>query len=1547
MKWEKRNWIVLLAVFFSLFLILSCTTVYAADAPTKMRIEPSDDNNIPAWIDVFKMKTGGTNYSPTYTYQLYLPGNANLDQCYLSWDGGATVTVDGQTYESGVCPIPPVDVEKTYAFSDGTEYKIITYKGSANVTPVFIVIDESLGTIADMDNDKEHNTECSGVIYIDGADYQLTKMKGRGNATWKESEDKKPYNITLGTKINFPGIDSAKTKKWSLLAECLDRSLLGNRSGYHLAHELGIGQDTASADVWMNGEYQGCYTVTPKTDSFVTDDGFMIEQDNYQEKSVANGGDPQFSLEGLVSYVVSPTWTSSYNLITVKKMGDNLLKVDGVVDESPENMEAVAAQIQSWLQDAWNAMRSDTGYNSKGKYYTDYIDIESFAKMYLMHEYVKSYDVCAGSIFFHRDGTTDSNKLVAGPLWDLDNAMGSTYNNSYLGNVSDRRSAQGDFIKNISNYRNYGSEYKTSIYKTLGTHDDFMEEVYHQYNLNQSFFNSLAGDTAQMISDIQDSARMNHIKVNNLGNDTGKNNHYYSENTTLGTGDYIQNYLITGNAQTYWDNYTENLKTYITTRSLWFANTYYDENDPANCEHEYAAVVTPPTCTAQGYTTYTCPKCGTSYVDNYTPKIAHDYQSGVCTVCGETLLNATIACSKGVSVTVYETKDVTGPSTVNASEAHPRDGDTGLIDCSGNAQINFKVVLEDGYTLTAVTAEPTSAYKSLKDLGANVYRLTQVKGDLAINVTAACTHNYQEDPDTAIAPTCTEAGKEANQVCSRCGDIITGNAIPATGHAYGAPVYTWADDNKTVTATRICTHNSQHVETETVSVTANTTDSTCTESGKTVYTSAEFANQAFSVQTKEVTIPATGHAYGAPVYTWADDNKTVTATRTCTHNSQHVETETVSVTANTTDSTCTESGKTVYTSAEFANQAFSVQTKEVTIPATGHAYGAPVYTWADDNKTVTATRTCTHNSQHVETETVSVIANTTDPTCTMAGKTVYTSAAFANQAFSVQMKEVIIPATGHTAEIIPAVAPTCTQDGLTEGKKCSVCGDTIVAQQTVSALGHDYQEVEGSAKAATCTEDGKQTDQKCSRCNDVIAGAVIPAKGHTYGRPVYTWADDNKMVTATRTCANNTQHVETEQVATTYAIVTEPTETAVGIGRYTSKAFTNSVFAIQTKDVELSPTGYQVTYAWADDNSVVTGMAVPYAQGLETVTETVSVSYTVTLEPTCTDPGTGTWTSEAFSNSQFAVQTKEETLAAKGHAYEFVSFTWTGNDQDGYTAAVANYKCKNDASHTQTVTAKITKSTDSTGATVYTATAVFDSKTNTEKKTVAAEEPPAGGGAGGGGGGGGGGAAMPEEPLPEEPLPEELPEEEVPLAPEAEEKRFEDVAENDYFYEAVNWAADNNITSGVSENKFCPAMDCTRAQVVTFLWLASGSPDKGTETGFDDVDVSAYYDKAVAWAVEEGITAGTAEGEFSPDVTVTRAQFITMLWVSQGKPEADIDLPFTDVPDNSYYAKAVAWAYANNITAGKSATEFGSDDPCTRGQIVVFLHQTFAENEGE
>ena len=332
----------------------------------------------------------------------------------------------------------------------------------------------------------------------------MSKIKGRGNYTWSQARDKKAYNISLDTKVSILGIDCAPTKKWSILAEVADHSLLCNRAGFALAHQMDVGQDTASADVWMNGEYQGCYTVTPKYDSFVTKDGYLIEDDNYKEDSVESGGDPQFSLDGLEGR------GNDYNLISVKKMGDNLLMVDGAVDESPANLTAAANKIKEWLQDAWDAIRSTDGYNSKGKYYTEYIDIESFAKMYLMHEYVKSYDICAGSILFHRDGQTDADKLFAGPLWDLDNGMGSTQTNGNLGSVGDRRSGKGAFITEIT-------EYKTSIYKTIGRHADFMEEVKRQYNNNREVFENAPAMLAEMRADIEASAMMNHNKVESIG----------------------------------------------------------------------------------------------------------------------------------------------------------------------------------------------------------------------------------------------------------------------------------------------------------------------------------------------------------------------------------------------------------------------------------------------------------------------------------------------------------------------------------------------------------------------------------------------------------------------------------------------------------------------------------------------------------------------------------------------------------------------------------------------------------------------------------------------------------------------------------------------------------------------------------------------------------------------------------------------------------------------------------------------------------------------
>ena len=168
---------------------------------------------------------------------------------------------------------------------------------------------------------------------------------------------------------------------------------------------------------------------------------------------------------------------------------------------------------------------------------------------------------------------------------------------------------------------------------------------------------------------------------------------------------------------------------------------------------------------------------------------------------------------------------------------------------------------------------------------------------------------------------------------------------------------------------------------------------------------------------------------------------------------------------------------------------------------------------------------------------------------------------------------------------------------------------------------------------------------------------------------------------------------------------------------------------------------------------------------------------------------------------------------------------------------------------------------------------------------------------------------------------------------------FYDVPNDAYFYEAVKWAVKNGITNGVGDNLFAPGQPCTRAQIVTFLWRAAGSPEpKGTAAGMTDVVPGSYYAKAVAWAVENGITTGTAEGTFSPDATCTRAQAVTFLARAQNA-KATGKTAFSDVPADSYFADAVAWAQANGVTTGTSETTFSPDNDCTRAQIVTFLYR--------
>ena len=173
---------------------------------------------------------------------------------------------------------------------------------------------------------------------------------------------------------------------------------------------------------------------------------------------------------------------------------------------------------------------------------------------------------------------------------------------------------------------------------------------------------------------------------------------------------------------------------------------------------------------------------------------------------------------------------------------------------------------------------------------------------------------------------------------------------------------------------------------------------------------------------------------------------------------------------------------------------------------------------------------------------------------------------------------------------------------------------------------------------------------------------------------------------------------------------------------------------------------------------------------------------------------------------------------------------------------------------------------------------------------------------------------------------------------------FVDVATGSYYEDAVDWAVENGITKGTDDTHFSPDGICTRAQAVTFLWRAAGSPEPETRTmPFTDIPVGSYYYDAVLWAVENGITKGTSDTTFSPNMTCTRAQIVAFLWRSEKSPAAGTANPFADVKSTAYYADAVLWAVKENITKGTTNTTFSPNADCTRAQIVTFLYRFTVE----
>ena len=503
---------------------------------------------------------------------LYLPGSADVSQLRFSWENtSVTVTRDGETLESGAAPVAAVDSSVTFKVTKGAALAYVTIKtvkGSAGVEAMFLELDESLGTIDDMNGDADHEATCYGKAVFGDVDKYIS-IKGRGNSTWKMP--KKPYNITFYKKDDFDKKDSVqlvpgvKAKKWSLIANYLDNSLLRNKIAMDLADALGIGLKTRFVDVWMNGEYLGSYLLTPKNDYDAPDGGYVLESDNYYEHG--EGADPQFQLPDM--WEVGPITGDEgyYNRITVKDIGDDA--ADAGVDP---------AAIEAYFLEAWDALRD---YDSED--YQNYFDMDSWAKMFLMYEVSKTYDCYAGSMLMHRDGLTPDDKLIAGPAWDYDVSFGRTLHKFLVG-VSEpiQLNAEGWYNDSIGLL---AVDKPVSLLQELGKHASFMRHVAKIYNdYYQSAFADIAPNVDRQQALLRDSALMNNVR---WGTHSLSADYLVAPMTMslLGTGKYALHYQVTFT----WDNYVYNLKEFASKRVMWLADATWQAEAPAGTIERCAA----------------------------------------------------------------------------------------------------------------------------------------------------------------------------------------------------------------------------------------------------------------------------------------------------------------------------------------------------------------------------------------------------------------------------------------------------------------------------------------------------------------------------------------------------------------------------------------------------------------------------------------------------------------------------------------------------------------------------------------------------------------------------------------------------------------------------------------------------------------------------------------------------------------------------------------------------------------------------------------------
>ena len=474
-------------------------------------------------------------------------------------------------------------------------------------------------------------------------------------------------------------------------------------------------------------------------------------------------------------------------------------------------------------------------------------------------------------------------------------------------------------------------------------------------------------------------------------------------------------------------------------------------------------------------------------------------------------------------------------------------------------------------------------------------------------------------------------------------------------------------------------------------------------------------------------------------------------------------------------------------------------------------------------------------------------------------------------------KDVICEKHVHTEETIPAVAATFDSTGLTEGKRCSDCGEILEAQQTVSKL--DYNEgIVPVANLKVTAGDFYGSDIPANVLDDNLATMWhtdwygSSTDGHWIQFELTDWYAVDGLRYKPRTDLNRQGEPQLNGTITEYKILVSDNGVdfeEIKTGSWDANQNWKTVeFEAQTvKYIRL----VSVT-ACTDNNSVFASAAEIRLVGVETEAPPCDHTRTETRnakDATCTEDG---YTGDTVCKDCGEKIAEGEVITATGHTFG----QWTETKAPTCTE-------KGTETHTCACGESESRDIDALGHDYVD-----------------------------------GACSRCDDVLTSE---------------------FADVLAGKFYFDAVAWAMENKITHGMTETAFGPEDECTRGQVVTFLWRAAGSPEpEGTENPFTDVDEGRFYYKAVLWAVEKGITKGMTETSFAPNATCTRGQVVTFLWRAQNKPEAaSAEHPFTDVEEGKFYYDAMLWAVENGITEGMTETTFAPNGTCTRGHVITFL----------